>query len=100
MEVATDKMRAKTTEVGKIVDVLDACFGRIDAVLTAIECLRRQWEINHPEVKDLYDAAEVEQLFSASYTTQMERDVLHAALRGTPLPVAQQTFAGNSVELF
>lgn len=30
----------------------------------------------------------------------MERDVLHAALAGTALLVAQKTFAGNSVELF
>jgi len=51
-------------------------------------------------VKDLYDAAEVEPLYSASYTTEMERDVLRAALHGTELPVAQQTFAGNDVELF
>ena len=100
MEVATEKMQAKTAEVGNTVDLLDACFGRIDAVLTEIEGVRRQLEIDHPEVKDRYDAAEVEQLFSASYTTEMERDVLRAALRGTALPVAQQTFAGNSVELF
>jgi hypothetical protein len=39
-------------------------------------------------------------LFSASYTTEMERGVLRAALNGTELPGAQQTFAGNSVELF
>jgi hypothetical protein len=57
-------------------------------------------EVDHPDVKERYDAAEVEQLFSASYTTEMERDVLHAALRGTALPVGQPTFAGNSVELF
>ena len=62
--------------------------------------MRRQLEIDHPEVKERYDAAEVERLFSASYTTEMERDVLRAALSGAELPVAQQTFAGNSVELF
>jgi hypothetical protein len=39
-------------------------------------------------------------MFSAYYTTEMERDVLHAALRGAELPVGQETFAGNSVELF
>jgi len=100
MKVATEKMQAKATEVGNIVDLLDACFGRFDAVLTEIEGVRRQLEIDHPEVMELYDAAEVERLFSASYTTEMERDVLQAALRGTALPVAQQTFAGNSVELF
>ena len=100
MKAATEKMQAKTTEVGDSVDLLDACFARIDAVLAEIEGVRRQLEIDHPEVKERYDAAEVERLFSASYTTEMERDVLHAALRGTDLPVAQQTFAGNSVELF
>jgi hypothetical protein len=39
-------------------------------------------------------------LFSALYTTEMERAVLHAALGGKALPAAQPTFAGNSVELF
>jgi hypothetical protein len=51
-------------------------------------------------VKEQYDSAEIEQLFSAFYTTEMEREVLHAALDGTDLPVARQTFAGNDVELF
>ena len=100
MGTATEKMQAKTAEVGGTVDLLDACFARIDAVLAEIESVKRLLEINHPEVKDLYDAAEVEQLFSASYTTEMERDVLRAALRGNEPPVAQQTFAGNNVELF
>ena len=50
--------------------------------------------------KDRYNTDEVAQIFSASYTTEMEREVLHAALRGVALPVAQQIFAGNSVELF
>jgi Spy/CpxP family protein refolding chaperone len=100
MKAATEKMQAQIAGVGKTGDLLDACFGRGDAVLAEIECLRRQLEVDHPDVKERYDAAEVEQLFSASYTTEMERDVLHAALRGTALPVGQPTFAGNSVELF
>jgi DNA repair exonuclease SbcCD ATPase subunit len=100
MRVATEKMQAKTAEAGSIGDRLDACFGRIDSVLAELEEVRRQLEIDHPTVKERNDDAEVERLFSASYTTEMERNVLHAALRGKPLPVAQQTFAGNSVELF
>ena len=100
MKAATEKMQAKIAEAGNTVDLLDACSGRIDAVLTELEGLRRQLEIDDPDVKERYDAAEVEQLFSAHYTTEMERDVLHAALCGTALPVAQQTFAGNSIELF
>jgi hypothetical protein len=56
--------------------------------------------MDDPGVKQRYDPDEMEQLFSASYTTEMEREVLRAALRGKALPVAQQTVAGNSVELF
>jgi len=100
MREVTEKMQAKIAEVGNAGDLLDACFGRIDSVLIGIEAVRRQLEIDHPEVKKRYDRAEVERLFAASYTTEMERDVLHAALRGTALPVGQPTFAGNSVELF
>jgi len=69
-------------------------------VLIDLEGARRQIDIDYPEVKERYDAAEAERLFSASYTTEMERDVLRAALSGAELPVAQQTFAGNGVELF
>jgi hypothetical protein len=100
MTAATEKMQAKVAQVGSSGDLLDACFGHFDAVLTEIEGVRRQLETDDPDVKGGYDAAEVEQLFSASYTTELERDVLRAALAGRALPVAQQTFAGNSVELF
>ena len=100
MKAATEKMHAETTEVGEAVDLLAACFERIDVVLAELEAVRRQLEIDDPEVKERYDAAEVERLFSAFYTTEAEREVLHAALRGSDLPVAQPTFEGNSVELF
>lgn len=71
-----------------------------DAVLMEIEDLKQQLELAHPQVNDQYDPAEMEHLFSRSYTTEMERAVLQAALRGAALPVVQQTFEGNSVELF
>ncbi|MGA7558902.1 MAG: hypothetical protein WBW01_04440 [Terriglobales bacterium] len=100
MKEVTEKMQAKIAEVGNTGDLIDAGCGRIDSVLGGIEAIRRQLEIDHPEVTKHYDRAEVEQLFAVSYTTEMERDVLRAALAGKPLPVAQQTFAGNSVELF
>jgi hypothetical protein len=100
MEEVTQKMQAKVAEVGNAGDLLDACFGRIDSVLGGIEAIKCQLEIDHPEVRDRYDRGEVEQLFSASYTTEWERDVLRAALSGKALPAVQETFAGNSVELF
>ncbi len=102
MAETTEKV--KIAEVGNTGTLFEACFGRIDPVLTEIESMKLQMESDQPELKeryeDRYDHAEVERLFSASYTTEMERDVLRAALRGKALPIARPTFAGNSVELF
>lgn len=100
METATEKLKAKTALVGDTANLLDAYFASIDTVLAEMDSIRSQLEVSQPGVKDQYDAAEVEQLFSTSYTTEIEREVLRAALCGTGLPVAQQTFAGNDVELF
>lgn len=100
LKTAIEKMQAKIAVAGNAGDRLDACFGRIDLVLAEIEEVTRQLAIDDPAVKERYDPVEVERLFSASYTTEMERNVLHAALGGKSLPVAQQTLAGNSVELF
>jgi len=100
MKAATEKMQTKIADVGDSSRTLDKCFGRFDAVLMEIEGMSRQLELERPEVKQLYDAAEIERVFAASYTTEMERDVLRAALGGTALPVARQNLVGNSVELF
>ncbi len=100
MKVATEKMQAKSADAGSTGDRLDACFRRIDSVLSAIEEVRRQLEIDYPAAKERYDAAEVERLFSAFYTTEMEREVLRAALGAKAMPAIQTTFAGNSIELF
>jgi hypothetical protein len=100
MKVATGKMQDKIAKVGSTGDLLDACFDRFDVILMEVEEVRRQLETDDPGVKQRYDPDEMEQLFSASYTTEMERDVLRAALRGKALPVAQITLAGNSAELF
>ena len=83
MEAITGKMQAKSAEVGGSDDLLDACSGQIDAIVTQLESLRHDLEIDNPAVKDSYDEAEVEQLYSARYTTEMERDVMRAALRGS-----------------
>ena len=62
--------------------------------------MTRKLESDESQMARRYDAAELERLFSASYTTEIEREVLRAALHGTPLPVLKQTFTGNDVELF
>jgi hypothetical protein len=100
MEAITGKMQAKGAEVGSIDDFLDASSGQLEMILSQLDGVKRELETDHPRVKLAYDEAEAERLYSAAYTTEMERDVLHAALRGGALPVAQLAMAGNSVELF
>ncbi len=100
MTAATDRMHSKIAEVGDAGDLFHACFGQIDAVLSEVEGVQRGLDDQQPDLKHRYDDASAEKIFAAFYTTQIERDVLRAALRGAPLPVAQQSFAGNSVELF
>ena len=100
MEAITGKMQAKGAEVGSIDDFLDASSGQLEMILSQLDGVKRELETDHPGVKHGYDEAEAERPYSAAYTTEMERDVLHAALRGGALPVAQLAMAGNSVELF
>ena len=100
MELATGRMQIKAATVGGTGDLLEACSSRLDGVRAELDAVLLELETTDPNVKKGYDPADVERLFSAFYTTAMERDVLQAALHGTPLPMAQQTFAGNSVELF
>ena len=97
---STERMQAKTSEVERSVALLDACFGRIDAVVNQIQGVRQEWETHQPDVKRSHDAGQVEEVFGALYTTETERAVLRAALAGGPLPAAQSLFEGNSVELF
>ena len=96
----TETMQIKSGEIGKSSDLLNACFARIDEVSADIESAKKQLESYYPDVKDKYDAAEVEQLFSASYTTQAERDVMRAAIYGIEVLAPQQCSIGNDVELF
>jgi methyl-accepting chemotaxis protein len=100
IESSIGRLQVKIAAVGITGNRLDACLGHIDTVLQKIEELKRQFVSDYPDALDRSDQAEVEAMFSASYTTEIERDVLHAALCGAPLPVVQQNLAGNDVELF
>lgn len=100
IESANEAMHTKIAQVESTGELLDRDFGRIDAILDEIEMLKQQMEIDHPSATNGFDANEVEHLYSAAYTTEVERDVLRAALHGTAIPLAQQSFGGNSIELF
>ncbi|MGA7565605.1 MAG: hypothetical protein WBW53_05985, partial [Terriglobales bacterium] len=100
IRVATERMQAKIQEIDKSGDALDAAFAHRETVLGDIEALRIHLEIYHPHVRGSYDAAEIEQLFSVFYTTELERQVLRAALREEDLPLAPLVSAASTIELF
>ncbi len=100
MEVITVRMQSHLTAVENTGRDLEKCFGYLDQAVALIEKLNAGLQSSDAYVKEHFDSAEVERLFAGSYTIAIERDVMRAALDGTPLPVAAQAFAGNEVELF
>ncbi len=94
------KLRGRISEVRATGDRLDASFALLGAVPHQIAEIKRQFEAEFPHVLGLSNQKELEATLSASYTTEMERAVMRAALRGDPPPPARQSFAGNEVELF
>ena len=100
METITSKIQSRSAGMSGTHRALDACSSRVDAILAQLESVRRELAADQPGVSEQYDAAEVERLFSESYTTETEREVLRAALHGRSLPAAQHALEGNSVELF
>jgi hypothetical protein len=86
--------------VGAARDRLTSSFSAIGFALNSLNEVKEQMEIENPNAIKRADRREVEAVFSVTYTTEWEREVLRAALAGAPLPVAQQNVTGNSVELF
>ena len=100
MEVGAATLQGKVAGIRASAARLEACLLRVDDARERLESVRRDREPPEDCAGDRYDAAAVEERFSAGYTTEMERAVLRAALSGAPLPAMQTSLAGNSVELF
>jgi len=100
IETVTNAMWTRSKEIEKANQLLDTCFDRIDAVVNLLESMKLDLEGDHPGVRQMYDEAEIERLFSALYTTQTEREVLRSALSGTAFSFVSQSTKGNNVELF
>jgi ABC-type transporter Mla subunit MlaD len=98
IEAAVQGLQARIVEIGGRGDRLEAGFRRLEGVLETMDRARQELDAEGPH--ESFDTRAVERQFGASYTTEMERAVLRAALEGGPLPAAQQSFAGNNVELF
>jgi uncharacterized phage infection (PIP) family protein YhgE len=100
VEATIAKLRSGIATVGAARDRLQACFNAIDGIGKEIEETQRQMGCGSPQGLTRSEQSKAEEIFSASYTTEMEREVLRAALCGGPLPAMQQNLKGNSVELF
>jgi methyl-accepting chemotaxis protein len=100
IEDRISELQARIATTGSAGDRLDACFAHIDTVLGEVEESRNQFESDSAGALGSREQAEVEAKLSPFYTTEIEREVMRAALCGAPLPEAQQIMAGNDVELF
>jgi ElaB/YqjD/DUF883 family membrane-anchored ribosome-binding protein len=100
MQAATERMRSEIARVDSSSRVLEGCFDRFEEVRNRVERAGRELESSECEWRKHIDPGDVEAQFSASYTTEIEREVLQAALRGGPLPATQHQAAGNRVEIF
>jgi hypothetical protein len=93
-------LQGRVSEVRAAGERLERCLARLAGVLTDIDAARGAAGEAGPDVVAGWDPAAMERRFGSAYTTEMERAVLRAALKGDPLPTAQADLAGNSVELF
>jgi hypothetical protein len=100
MQMVMDQMQSNLATVGNTGNQLHACFKPLDAALEQMESLARGLETHDPQIRLKCNASEAERLFAASYSTEVERKVMAAALHGTPVPVLEESLAGNDVELF
>ena len=98
---AVSGLRAKIESIRSEAHLLNQLVDSVAEALEHIECVRREIEAENPGVEMLLtNRAGLEQEYSARYTTEIERQLLRAALFGDPMPAAQAVVAGNDVELF
>lgn len=101
MQAVTLEMQSGLSQDSDSKRKLSECFLALDAVAAGLQNLASGWKASDPSIDGRYDARAVESIFGDSYTTEAERAVLRAVLDGECLPlVAQESFAGNDVELF
>jgi hypothetical protein len=100
IQFGLESMKTVTRGVVKSIDVLEASYRQIDGALSVLQGVQFELAADPSETWDEDEADEMRQHFSASYTTEIEREVLRVALGGTQLPQAEQALEGNGVELF
>lgn len=97
---AIQELRDRIPKTATTEDRLGGSFVSLGHIIDAVEKARLALEAESPEALVSADVAEMEAAYGYEYTTQIEREVLRAAVAGAELPSAHQTLAGNDVELF
>ena len=100
MQAVTERMQADVTLAGSQGELLQVRFRPLEDAISGMQQLSKAVEARHPRVAESWNPAEIERLFSTTYTTEIEREVLLAALHGGEMPDLQQVSTGNDVELF
>jgi hypothetical protein len=100
IELGLDSMRIMAGRITGSADVLEASYRQLDVISDLLHDVQVQLGADAPDMSCTYDLEEMKHQFSASYTTEVERNVLQAALGGTALQPVQQSLEGNGVELF
>ncbi|MGA8530545.1 MAG: hypothetical protein WB622_12580 [Acidobacteriaceae bacterium] len=93
-------LQGRVSEVGAGGERLERCLARLADVLGDIDASRGTSGPAQADEASGWDCSVIERRFGSTYTTEMERAVLRAAIEGGALPLAQPGFAGNGVELF
>jgi hypothetical protein len=100
IQTLATRMQAGLVDVDNTETELESCFSHLDNAVARVESVLKVLATEGPGNSEDRDMAEIERSFSSFYTNEIEREVMRAALHGAPLPVLQQSFTGNSVELF
>ena len=100
IQISTQVLQQKIAVIGAAAQRLESCFARLAPTVAGIESAKLQMAPKSPSASGWCDTEAMKERYGSNYTTEMERVVLRAALAGGPLPIVQQNFAGNSVELF
>ena len=98
IEEAVARMQSGIFATGAATRSLASFVLPLATVIETVEKAERDLERGH--LSEAPDCEKAERIFSASYTTEMERQIMRSALYGTPLAAIQDCSSGNSVELF
>lgn len=100
LEEATARLQTRSSAINDAHECLQACFSAIREIQEEMVFERERRGSNNSTTRSRSETDAAEAAFSMHYTTELEREVLRAALCDGPLPVSELNPGGNDVELF